>query len=100
MLSPTVVHEIRRLLGQRKLSQRTIARQLGVSRGAVKAILLGKRAGATRGRDNQADAPLCVDSLERCPGCGGMVQMPCLLCRARWLRESRRRHRSGDTGAG
>jgi hypothetical protein len=29
----------------------------------------------------------------RCPGCGGMVYLPCLLCRVRNEKDSRRRRR-------
>lgn len=100
MLPPTLVHEVRVLLAQGRLSQRTIARQLGVSRGAVKAISLGKRAGAARRGAHPADAATDADPLERCPGCGGMVKMPCLLCHARWMRETRRHAADSDSAPG
>ena len=38
MIAPKVVDEIRRLLAQRKLSQRKIAKRLRISRGTVGAI--------------------------------------------------------------
>ena len=44
MIATTVVDEIRRMLGEGRLSQRNIARRIGVSRGTVNAIALGKRA--------------------------------------------------------
>jgi hypothetical protein len=89
MILPLVVDEIRRLLQQRELSQRAIARRLGVSRGTVNTIFSGKRRDRVCcGLDH--DAP--CGPPERCPGCGGMVQMPCLVCRIRWLRKTRRLH--------
>jgi transcriptional regulator with XRE-family HTH domain len=46
MIATTVVDEIRRLLRQGRLSQRKIASRIGVSRGTVNAIALGKFVGA------------------------------------------------------
>jgi hypothetical protein len=87
MLASGTVDEIRRLLGQGELSQRAIARVVGVSRGTVNAIACGRRP------ERAADPPLPDDQwppLEgpavRCPTCGGMVRMPCLACRVRRLR--------------
>ena len=81
MIATTVVDEIRRLLGQGRLSQRKIASRIGVSRGTVNAIALGKRADSParwRPEDDGFTPPAGLPA--RCPGCGGMVQMPCLLC--------------------
>ena len=44
MIATSVVDEIRRLLQEGCLSQRKIAAQIGVSRGTVNAIALGRRA--------------------------------------------------------
>ena len=84
MLPLVVVEEIRRLLDEAKLSQRKIAAKLGVSRGTVGAISNGQR--GIYGREHDPHEPdLCSLDLppERCPGCGGMVYVPCVLCRAR-----------------
>ena len=81
MIRAAVVDEIRRLLGQRRLSQRKIAARIGVSRSTVNAIALGRRADfpARLSRDDRDFTP--PSGLPaRCPGCGGLVQMPCLLC--------------------
>jgi transcriptional regulator with XRE-family HTH domain len=43
MLSPAVVKKVRRLLAEGRLSQRKIARQLGISPGSVAAIRHGRR---------------------------------------------------------
>ncbi|MGQ9576125.1 MAG: helix-turn-helix domain-containing protein [Thermoguttaceae bacterium] len=87
MIPPWRVAEIRRLLAEGKLSQRQIARKTGVSRGTVNAIARGKR--QDRIRRHEPDGQFAPPSgpLRRCPGCGGMVQMPCLLCHVRALRK-------------
>lgn len=87
MITTSVLDEIRRLLRENRLSQRGIARQVGVSRGTVNAIANGKHLGKSlrRPTDDSGFAPpggLAV----RCPGCGGKVQMPCLLCHLRQRR--------------
>ncbi len=89
MIAPALVEEIRGLLSASGLSQRKIAARLGVSRGTVNAIALGRRADrATPAR--QADGlPAPAGPAVRCPGCGGRVQMPCLLCYVRaWKKRS------------
>jgi hypothetical protein len=83
MIAPAVIEEIRRLLREGLLSQRQIAGRLGVSHGTVNAIVLGRRADIVP-RPPQEDAvPMPAGSSVRCPGCGGRVQMPCLLCYVR-----------------
>ncbi len=81
MISTRVVSEIQRMLQEGRLSQRKIARHLGVSRGTVNAIAVGKRAATCdrQGPDGGGFVPP-HGRVKRCPGCGGMVQMPCLLC--------------------
>ena len=81
MITATVVDEIQRMLREGRLSQRKIAARIGVSRGTVNAIAMGKRLcrrddrpAADHGFTPPAGPPV------RCPGCGGRVQMPCLLC--------------------
>lgn len=89
MLTPSVVAEIQRLLHQGVLSQRAIARHLGVSRGTVHAIAQGKRRDHPPGPDRSRRFPRTKGAWQRCPGCGGTVQMPCLLCQVRTMREHR-----------
>ncbi|MBN1395699.1 MAG: helix-turn-helix domain-containing protein [Pirellulales bacterium] len=81
MLSPEIVDEVRRLLAEGVHSQRKIARLTGVSRGSVCAIANGRRTERRRCSDEDQERP--SGPPRRCPGCGGMVYMPCLLCRAR-----------------
>jgi len=86
MIDDDVVCEIRRLLGERRISQRDIARRIGVSRGTVNAIARGRRVG--RPRTERPGAGFIAPSGRpvRCPGRGALVQMPCLACQLRSLR--------------
>jgi hypothetical protein len=83
MLSDAIVLEIRRLLGEGRLSWRAIGRQLGVSRGVVGNVAKGRRGIHSTPmfqkceRDRQDPLPT------RCRGCGGRVYKPCRLCRTR-----------------
>ncbi|MDY0165893.1 MAG: hypothetical protein RBS80_05070 [Thermoguttaceae bacterium] len=90
MLTPEMVEQIRKLLATGRMSRRGVARRLRVSRGTVDAIARGRRPDYAA---NRRQLPAGVDSpagpLERCPGCGGMVRMPCLACRVRALRKHR-----------
>jgi len=91
MIAASVVSEIRSLLTDGNLSQRKIARRLGVSRGTVNAIALGKRPDQAGGRPRSVeDWTIMIGPVARCPGCGGMVQMPCLACRIREMQQRRR----------
>jgi hypothetical protein len=89
MIAQAVVDEVRRLLLDEVLSQRKIARRLGISRGTVGAIAQGRRSDYSRSDE-------CIGLLappgppRRCPGCGGLVQMPCLLCHIRAMKAARR----------
>jgi hypothetical protein len=87
MITPAVVDEIRRMLREGRISQRGIARRAGVSRGTVNAIAQGKRSCSRvrQPRDDEGFVPPTGVPV-RCPGCGGRVQMPCLLC---YIRERR-----------
>jgi hypothetical protein len=94
MLSALKVLEIRCLLNQ-ELSQQAIADKLGVSRTTVNAIASGRRGLFGREVLNSRRRPRLgrvdpgVESI-RCPGCGGLVYAPCLLCRSRNYRLCRR----------
>ena len=83
MIAPQLVDEVRRLLAEEMLSQRKIARHLGISRGTVGVIANGKRpdysARPPARRDDTFAKP--TGPPERCPGCGRLVHMSCLACR-------------------
>ncbi len=86
MLSTAQLDRIRQLLADGKLSQRTIARLTGVSRGTIGALAHGKLR-RREPRPREFDEPFDPAGLPvRCTGCGGMVIMPCLACRIRELR--------------
>ena len=57
---------------------------LGISRGTVNAISQGRRPDYSQLQTPEAaNFPFPQGVPRRCPGCGGMVQMPCLLCHVR-----------------
>lgn len=85
MLAPEMVHEVRRLLAEGRLSQRRIARRLGISRNTVGAIAGGQRPDHDSLRRGGEEVPPAESSgpPQRCPGCGGLVYLPCRLCQVR-----------------
>lgn len=89
MIQPEAVAEVRRLLAEGKQSQRQIARLVGVSRGTVGAIALGRR--HDRPTEPIEEETLWEGPPTRCPECGAMVYMPCVLCRVRKKLGKRRR---------
>jgi hypothetical protein len=91
MLAPYLIAEVRRLLAEGKLSRRRIARSVGVSRGAVQDIALRKRPGYDLPAESAEDIEPAAPPV-RCPGCGGMVYLPCRLCEARCAAQRRRLH--------
>jgi len=80
VLTANAVDQVERLLDD-GLSQRAIARMTGVSRGSVHRIKTGKR--VIRGRSNGDELEAPSGPVDRCPGCGGLVQQPCVACRTR-----------------
>ena len=88
MITPAKVKEIEILLHAGRLSQRRIARVTGISRATVGAIAAGKRPDYEERRQLRRleleELPLGPP--ERCAGCGGLVYMPCRLCRVRKIK--------------
>ena len=104
MIAVAIVDQVKDLLAHGELSQRTIARRLGISRGTVHAIASGKRpdrAWGPRprfgdcGQEFSGGGGVLADFVVpaglhlRCPGCGGKVRMPCLACHVRSLQQKR-----------
>lgn len=86
MIAVRVIDQVKTLLAQGRLSQRAIARRVGVSRGTVHAIARGKRPDHAYRSPQQGDHLIAPSGLYvRCRGCGGKVQMPCLACYVRGL---------------
>jgi transcriptional regulator with XRE-family HTH domain len=84
MIEPQLVEQVERLLAEGKLSYRKIARFTGVSRGTIGAIASGRRRIQPRRMFFWEEEPMVPDvPPQRCPQCGGMVYMPCRLCRTR-----------------
>ena len=85
MIAPPIIDCIQKLLAEGKLSQRKIAKKVGVSRGTVASVAGGRRPDyeQLRRRRRQEQEPLPLGPLARCPECGGMVYMPCRLCQMR-----------------
>ncbi|MCA9232146.1 MAG: helix-turn-helix transcriptional regulator [Planctomycetales bacterium] len=86
MLTESVVMAVTTLLVEGQLLQRQIARRTGVSRTTISNIANGRR--GLWGRETPCgDAEthhLAIEAkAERCPGCGGLVYMPCVLCAVR-----------------
>lgn len=81
MIAAALVEEVRRMLRKGQVSQREIAKQLGISRGTVNAIAAGRRRDRAAPREPDGDDFIPPAGLpKRCPGCGGWTQMPCLAC--------------------
>ena len=85
MLDVSVIDEVARLIREGRLSQRRIAKKLGISRGIVGAVANGTRSlfGMHANKENAESVEQTTSRLpERCPGCGGRVLLPCVYCRA------------------
>ena len=80
MIAEEKIKEAETLLAQEKLSQRKIAKITGLSRGTVSSIANGKRNVYVKTVDPSQPTELEKSPPVRCPTCGSMVRMPCLLC--------------------
>jgi hypothetical protein len=78
MLDPLKVRHVQRLLAQGGMSQHRIALLAGVARPTVVAIARGEHGRAGNPMEG-SDSSRAV----RCPGCGGLVFLPCRLCHVR-----------------
>ena len=94
MIATKIVADVRRLLAEGTHSQRKIARMTGISRGTVGAIASDRRPDYDNSDNGDLEEP--SGPPERCPGCGGMVYMPCLVCRDRDAPASERRKVQGQ----
>ena len=85
MLSSETFQRIQELLARGELSQRAIARQVGVDRNTVGAIARGARPdydALRRARRSREILPPDGPK-RRCPTCGALVYPPCVACRVR-----------------
>jgi hypothetical protein len=90
-LTPEVVQEVQRLLVEERLSFRVVAKRIGCSRASVAAIASRPYLPPAEDQEDSDwddllhSGELFQGPLARCPGCGAMVYLPCLLCRVREL---------------
>ena len=82
MIKCEIIRKIRVLLKQDRMSQRQIAKNLGISRGTVQAVAHGRRTEHVPAVLKKRAAIWVIPSgkPKRCPHCGGCVKMPCLAC--------------------
>ncbi len=90
MIAEEKIREAELMLARGKLSQRKIAKITGLSRGTISMIASGKRKVQVRTVDPDMPPELEKSPPVRCPGCGAMVRMPCLLCFLKNLAERKR----------
>ena len=100
MIEPWIVEEIRWLLAQKMWKYGEIARTTGVCRATV-----GRIARRERPYDKAPEPPAEPEPVGppvRCKGCGGLVYMPCILCRVRrWIARRRQAGKAQpEAGAG
>lgn len=88
MIAQAIICEVQRLLEVGGLSQRRIAKMVGISRSVVGSIADGTRPDyEARRHARQEDFPETLGPLGRCGGCGGLVYSPCRLCRVRAIKD-------------
>ena len=87
MICPETVKEVERMLIEGQLSHRQIAAATGVGRTTVGAIAAGKR--IVHEREELPPEP--EGPPRRCPGCGGLVYLPCQACHVRSVQAQRHR---------
>jgi transcriptional regulator with XRE-family HTH domain len=80
MLPNEQIKDVMRLLGEGRHSQRQIAKLTGVSRIVIHRIASGKRKLRPVTENTTWDEDRYKRPFERCPVCGGLVQLPCIEC--------------------
>ncbi len=100
---------VRKLLGE-GYGQRQVTRLTGVSLSTVNRVANGRRLGCRASGDEEEEEEGAGEFVERCGPirrcrqCGHRVEMPCLVCQARAVREmtlrSRRDHKVTSNGCG
>jgi predicted XRE-type DNA-binding protein len=79
MLENATIRKILHLIEQKTMSQRQIAKRLGVSRGTVQAVAHGKRTEHTPAV-KVATWVAPTGKPKRCRICGSYAKTPCLAC--------------------
>ena len=83
MIRPETITEVRRLLRHGHLSPHEIASLTGVCRTTVWKIANDERSRGEREILEDEEASTYETPPERCRSCGGLVYMPCRLCKIR-----------------
>ena len=84
-----LVQAVQQHLDEKNLSQRKIARLVGISRATVALIARGQYVPREPAVDE--DDPLAPQGpAVRCASCGGLVYTPCRLCHIRALKQRER----------
>lgn len=86
MLEKDLIHHAQEMLLDGRLSYRKIAEQLGVSRSSIAKIAAARRKTIVVPKPLQISEDSWYQDegqFTRCPGCGGMVHLPCRLCDVR-----------------
>lgn len=94
MIELETIQRVQRLLAAGEHSHRAIARLAVVSRATVSQVARGlydERIASITDEDWDPELEEPQRPYVRCPTCGGMVWMPCVLCRVEARRERRRR---------
>lgn len=87
-LPPHLIEEVIRLRAAGN-TQLEIKRKTGISRTSIHYIINGKR-DFTQNADAEESLGLFDGPIERCPGCGRRVHMPCMPCRIESAMETER----------
>ena len=85
MIAEAKIREAELMLARGKMSQREIAKRTGLSRGTISSIAGGTRKIQVKTVDPNMPPEPEDGPPVRCPGCGAMVQMPCVLCHLKKL---------------
>lgn len=90
MLTRQDVHDIQQL-ARRGVSQRKISERTGIARESIRKVLSGRHR-LTRPNGSNEDNHLrhVNRPVERCPGCGRLIEMPCRACQAKAYRDAGR----------
>jgi len=95
-----VIHEVKELLSE-GLTQREVALEAGVSLGTVSRVATGQRSKRKPARPKPVEeTEERCGPIERCRGCGYRVEMPCLICQAREVRDQTLREQRRQLAAG